>query len=140
MTYTIMVLEDSKTAYDLIKFIISQIDRDAQIMRVDTIDQAKKELKQRTDVAFIIVDLILNEPVKEKGGDDFVEWVLNEELTLRTSILIVSQCHTMIAHSKKKFQNLGDCISFAHRTNDYNPLFGEIQLSIENALRKYGGS
>lgn len=96
MTYAIVLLEDETDFGKVTAHDISHWDRDAEIIRVRTIIEAKQVLEKRSDVAFVIVDLYL---LLEENGEqvlDFVKWLFTEQQFSEMFVIATSRYNRQI--------------------------------------------
>ena len=145
MTYAIVLLEDETDFGKVTAHDISHWDRDAEIIRVRTIIEAKQVLEKRSDVAFVIVDLYL---LLEENGEqvlDFVKWLFTEQQFSEMFVIATSRYNRQIQKLKIKVieqleRRKRERISIVKRTSDYDNWRYTLLQRIEEAHRRYGGT
>jgi len=94
MAYTVIVLDDHVRSGQATQAIVSLWDADADVAVTRTVDDAWKELTKATDVAYVIVDLLLEADAKQ--GKEFVLEMLGSKVYSSIPILILSAYPLMI--------------------------------------------
>jgi hypothetical protein len=141
MRRSVVVLENTPHVVDWISNkIIRWADPDAEIKAVDKVSEAKKELNEHSDIAYIIVDLDL---CQEEGGDDFVEWLLIEEqLFSRPFIptLILSVYSSQFPRVEEAIKKFKKSIRIVYRMDDFRIEAKRVLYQfINEALQLYTG-
>src|SRR5437016_763227 len=140
MKHSVVVLEDDVSIGNRIATVVRWADPNAEIKTVDKVSEAKKELKEHTDIAYIIIDLLLWPDPNGEGGDDFVEWLLAEEQLSRPSIpiLILSANDDLLSRVKETIKKFKKSIPIVKRTGDFKiKVKADLHQFIEEALQLY---
>lgn len=134
MTHTVVVLEDQVRAAEATRRLIRLWDPAANVVAVRTVADAKRELVEHDDVAYAIIDLLLEPSPSDQQGKALVYWILDQPRLSDLPILILSAFPEMINEVRTLDRRR---IKIARKTSNLEDVYAQFKPLVDEARRRF---
>jgi hypothetical protein len=132
MPYAAIILQDGADESNATQRLVQRCDPGVELLIVDTVDAAVALLRTRTDVAYVIVDLLLESSPTDKQGGALIEWLRADERLAQLPVLVLTAFESMIGVGGRIPAN----IPIAKRTNSVERVRKKLIPFIEAARKR----
>jgi CheY-like chemotaxis protein len=139
LSYTVIILEDHVPSGEATQREIAFWDPQAHVELARTVPEAQTLVRSQPDVAFVVVDLLLEQASQQ--GSAFVRWLLDEPEYATVEILVLSARQEMIealermlhSYDRSKRQR----VTIVKRTSDLTKIQAAFKNFIEHARARF---